>query len=62
MTKYLFLLGFSLFSISFLSTSGYTAEVYQGVMYETQSDRAVSCNTKSGVVRRLRAASDCEGE
>ena len=55
MTKYLFILGFSLFSISFLSTGGYAAEVYQGVMYERQSDYAVSCSNRAGVMKRIRS-------
>ena len=51
MTKYLFLLGFFLCSISFLSTGGY--EVYQGVVYESRNDYAVNCANRKGVLKRL---------
>ena len=44
MTKYLFLLGFSLFSISFLSTPVVAGEVYTGIMYTNPDIYAVSCS------------------
>ena len=60
MTKYLFLLGFFLFSISFLSTSGYTAGVYKGVVYENLNDYAVSCIDRRGVRKRLSSLLDAK--
>ena len=57
MAKYLFLLGFFLFSISFLSTpviaDGYAAKIYKGLMYKNQNDRAINCANKKEMKKRL---------
>ena len=43
MTKYLFLLGLCLFSISFLSTPVVAGEIYAGIVYSNYDKRALSC-------------------
>ena len=53
MTKYLFLLGFFLFSIGFLSTPVVAAEVYQGLVYDSRNDHPVNCVNRIGVRKRL---------
>ena len=44
MTKYLFLLGFFLCSISFLSTPVMAGKVYKGIVYGNSDEMAVSCS------------------
>ena len=61
MTKYLFLLGFSLFSINFLLSTSViandydTGEVHTGVVYQNNSDSAIHCDNVEGLKKRIEA-------
>ena len=69
MTKYLFLLGFSFFSISFFSipVASAISVIYTGIVYDTNSRKAISCNDERGMheLKRMRDGngnSQSEGE
>ena len=58
MTKYLFLLGFCLFSISFLSTPAANAiqiVAYKGVVYDSEDFAILACNKRGrDLLRNMR--------